>query len=167
MVALTNIVRWVREHKKNLVILAYVSWFILGVAWIIYSFTMYPYLSPFVDTEWCAQDFHASISGANYTAVISSDAIPTYFSIYTDPITFGAGFQYSNQFLKEKIVFFQVINETGIFYMKDFPWEKMPSDRIIDYWIHGFKASPKKEVFSVCYRFASGAVLQIILGTQY
>jgi len=136
-------------------------WLILGVSWFFYTRMAYPITSPFVPLEIRAQIFQGGMGCGKSRGAIATGSDEAYFSLYRDPKAYEEGFQYKGALYNEEIVYIPSQVPDRIFYVRDFPWEKMPSDNIIDYWIEGFKASEEHEFFSVCYCFASGAVLQV------
>ena len=149
-----------KKHKRLYPFLI-VLWLILGVSWFFYTRKDHPIATPFVPIEKKAQFFQTGMGWGSYPGVISVDSDKQHFSLYCTPKTYKEGFQYKNELYQEQITYIPSQVPDRIFYVRDFPWEKIPSDRIVDYWIQGFKVSQEKEVFSLCYQFKSGAVLQV------
>jgi len=161
MVALEHLFRYLQVRRKKLFLITGLMWVLIIGAWMLFLSVKFAPFSTFVTPEKKAQAFQERMDWGKYLAILSIDVYPKCFSLYRDPNTHETGIAYSNSIYREHFVLFHITNDTVIFYKKDFPWDEIPSDHIIDYWIQGFKASPKKEVFSVCYRFRSGAVLQV------
>ena len=118
-------------------------------------FTHDSYISPFLHPEATADLFSGGISEGRSSLVFEYDADRKLFHPYRDVAENGAsGFQYKNKTYGEEVIYSDAI-ALNINLVDPFS-----DGTIIDYWIQGFKASPKKKVFSVCYQFRSGAVLQ-------
>jgi hypothetical protein len=132
--------------------------FILTFVVIIFYFqsTETTYESPFIRLENVVGSFCGDVGGGKYSVMWEQDVDTFFFHPYYDVDENGsAGFQYDNKVYKEEIEFSGAISYTAGLTAPFF------DDRIIDYWIQGFKVSQEKEVFSVCYQFRSGAVLQV------
>ena len=161
MTVLEHLFRYLQVKRKRIFLLTGLMWMAIIGIWMLFLSVKFAPISTLLTFEKKAQAFQERMDWGKYLAILSIDAYSKCFSLYRDPNTYEEGIAYSNSVYREHFALFHITNETGIFYKKDFPWEKIPSDRIIDYWIQGFKVSQEKEVFSVCYQFRSGAVLQV------
>jgi len=82
------------------------------------------------------------------------DVDDSFFHPFRD-VDGSPGFRYKSSIYGEEVIYSDAI-ALDINLVDPFS-----DGTIIDYRIQGFKVSPKKEVFSVCYQFRSGAVLQV------
>jgi len=106
--------------------------------------------------------FYGSVAYGKYFILWDYEVDDNFFHPFWDRDSESAGFRYGSDVYGEELRFSSGIrNDCRIFWTEKSILTEKNDDSIVDYWIQGFKASEKKEIFSVCYRFASGAVLQV------
>jgi hypothetical protein len=138
-----------------------VVFLVFAFIWIVFSGRSQAILSPFASIEKKAALFGTSIGVGKISGAIGGNSDEMYFSKTNGSAMSERGINYTNRIYQESIIYLPSKVPDEAFNVKDFPWEELPDDRIIDYWIQGFKVSQEKEAFSVCYQFRSGAVLQV------
>jgi len=131
--------------------------FVVTFVTIIFYFrsTEINYTGPFIGMESVSRLFCGDVGGGKYSVMWEQDVNDFLFRPYRDVVENSSGFRYKNDIYGEEIKFSGAVLYTAGLTVPFF------KDRIIDYWIQGFKVSRDKAVFSVCYQFRSGAVLQV------